>query len=122
MALADFNNKGTLDVVVSNQRGPLLVYNNTVSPNAKWIEFDLKGTRSNRDAIGASVTLHWNGSKQKQEVSGGSGFCSQNMKRLHFGLGKAANIQKAEIRWPSGQTQTLSSFKIGAINRVVEPA
>ena len=122
VALADFNNNGALDVVVSNQRGPLLVYKNTVSPGEKWIEFDLRGTKSNRDAIGASLTLFWNGTKQKQEVSGGSGFCSQNMKRLHFGIGKTGSIEKAEIRWPSGKTQTLNSFKIGTINRVVEPA
>ncbi len=122
VALADFNNKGALDVLVSNQRGPILIYKNTVSPDAKWIEFDLKGTKSNRDAIGASVTLFWNRTKQKQEVSGGSGFCAQNMRRLHFGLGKSNQIERAEIRWPSGKTQTLKQFKIGAINRVVEPA
>ena len=122
VALADLDNDGALDVIVSNQRGPLLVYKNTVSPDEKWIEFDLKGTQSNRDAIGASVTLFWNGTRQKQEVSGGSGFCAQNMRRLHFGLGKSPKLERAEIRWPSGKTQTLTTFKVGEINRIAEPA
>lgn len=122
VALADFGNDGALDVLVSNQRGPVLLYKNTVSPDAKWIEFDLKGTQSNRDAIGASVTLFWNGHQQKQEVSGGSGFCAQNQRRLHFGLGKTPKLERAEIRWPSGKTQMLNEFKVGAINHLVEPA
>ena len=56
VAMADLWNRGVLDVVVANQRGPLLVYKNTVSPENKWIEFDLEGTASNRSAIGAEVT------------------------------------------------------------------
>ena len=63
-----------------------------------------KGTKSNRSAIGAQVTLFWNGQQQVQEVSGGSGFCAQNQRRLHFGLGKAPQIEKAVIRWPSGKS------------------
>ncbi len=121
VALADLNNDGALDVLVCNQRGPLLVYKNTVAPQEKWIEFDLKGTKSNRDAIGASVTLFWNGMRQKQEVSGGSGFCAQNMRRLHFGLGKTPQLEHAEIRWPSGTVQKLTELKVGQINRITEP-
>ena len=89
VALADFGNRGVLDAVVANQKGPLLLYRNTVSPGNRWIEFELEGSASNRSAIGAQVTLFWNGQQQVQEVSGGSGFCAQNQRRLHFGLGKA---------------------------------
>src|SRR5580698_9473593 len=74
VALADLWNRGVLDVVVANQKGPLLVYKNTVVPENEWIEFELEGTSSNRSAIGAKVTLFWNGSSRVQEVSGGSGF------------------------------------------------
>ena len=88
VALADLWNRGVLDVVVANQRGPVLLYKNTVSPENKWIEFELEGTKSNRSAIGAEVTVYWNGQKQVQEVSGGSGFAAQNDRRLHFGLGQ----------------------------------
>ena len=94
VALADLWNRGVLDVVVANERGPLLIYKNTVTPENKWIEFELEGTASNRSAIGAQVTLFWNGQQQVQEVSGGSGFAAQNQRRLHFGLGKCPQIEK----------------------------
>jgi len=121
VAMADLWNRGVLDVVVANQRGPLLVYKNTVTPENQWIEVDLEGTKSNRSAIGAQVTLFWNGQRQVQQVSGGSGFCAQNQRRLHFGLGKLAQIEKVVIRWPSGKTQTLDRPAADQIHKVKEP-
>jgi hypothetical protein len=119
--LADLWNTGALDVIVANQRGPLLIYKNTVSPENKWIEFSLEGTKSNGSAIGARVTLYWNGQEQAQEVSGGSGFAAQNDRRLHFGLGKNPTIKKAIVRWPSGMTQTVDSLEPGKLYKVTEP-
>jgi hypothetical protein len=107
VALVDLWNTGALDVVVANQRGPVLIYKNTASPENRWIEFSLEGTKSNWSAIGAKVTLYWNGQEQAQEVCGGSGFAAQNDRRVHFGLGKSPQIEKAAIRWPSGSTQIL---------------
>ena len=91
VALADLSNRGVLDVIVANQRGPLLLYRNEVAPAAAWIGFDLEGALpartaadeppcTNRSAIGAQVTVFWNGQQQVQEVSGGSGFCAQNQR------------------------------------------
>jgi hypothetical protein len=122
VAQADLWNRGVLDVVVANQRGPLLVYRNTVAPENNWVEFDLEGTESNRSAIGAQVRVFWNGQRQVQEVSGGSGFCAQNQRRLHFGLGKGARLEKVEIRWPSGKIQNLAAVEVGQITKVKEPA
>ena len=122
VALADFDNNGALDVVVANQNGPLLLYRNTVSPANKWIEFQLKGTRSNRSAIGAQVTLYWNAQRQVQEVSGGSGFCAQNQRRLHFGLGKTTQVDRVQIRWPSGKIQTLATPALNQIHKIEEPS
>jgi hypothetical protein len=122
VALADLWNRGVLDVVVANQNGPLLLYKNTVEPANEWIEFELEGTTSNRSAIGAQVTLFWNGQKQVQEVSGGSGFAAQNDRRLHFGLGRNAHIEKAVIRWPSGKTQTIDRPAAGQLHKMKEPA
>ncbi|MEP6754836.1 MAG: CRTAC1 family protein [Chthonomonadales bacterium] len=122
VALADFENRGVLDVVVGNQKAPLLLYRNNVLPENSWIEFELEGTASNRSAIGAQIKLSWNGKQQLQEVSGGAGFCSQNQRRLHFGLGKAPKIEKVEIRWPSGNKQTLISAEIGKLNKIKEPS
>ena len=99
----------------------MLIYKNLVDPAEKWIEFQLEGTRSNRDAIGAEVTLYWNGEKQLQEVSGGSGFAAQNDLRLHFGLGKEPRIEKAMIHWPSGTIQTLTHLTPNQLYQIKEP-
>ncbi|MGO4885551.1 MAG: CRTAC1 family protein [Bryobacteraceae bacterium] len=122
IALADFGNRGALDAVVANERGPLLLYRNTVSPDKRWIEFELEGRTSNRSAIGAQVRVIWNGQEQVQEVSGGSGFCAQNERRLHFGLGKTTGIDRVEIRWPSGKTETIAAPLMNQIHKVVEPS
>jgi hypothetical protein len=122
VALVDLWNRGVLDVVVANQKGPLLIYKNTASPENKWIDFELEGTASNRSAIGAEVRLFWDGQKQVQQVSGGSGFCAQNQRRLHFGLGKNPSIEKAEIRWPSGKVQTIDAPVAGQNYKIKEPA
>jgi hypothetical protein len=121
VALVDLWNRGVLDIVVANQRGPLLVYKNTVDPENSWIAFDLRGGGSNRSAIGAQVRLSWDGQEQLQEVSGGCGYSAQNQRRLHFGLGKAAKIDKAVIRWPSGREQTIQAPKPGQVHQVEEP-
>jgi hypothetical protein len=122
VAFADLWNRGVLDVVVANQRGPLLVYKNITIPDNRWVEFDLEGTTSNRSAIGAQVTLFWNGQQQVQQVSGGSGFCAQNQRRLHFGLGKNPQIEKAVVHWPSGRIQTLDKLAPGQNYKIKEPA
>lgn len=121
VALADFSNTGALDAVVANQKGPVLLYGNHVDPRNKWIEFNLIGRSSNRSAIGADVRVFWNGQEQRQEVSGGSGFCAQNQRRLHFGLGKVAGVDRVEIRWPSGRVQTISSPALNQIHNIEEP-
>jgi hypothetical protein len=122
VALADLWNRGVLDVVVANQKGPLLLYQNTVTPAHQWVAFALEGHVSNRSAIGASVRLFWNGQEQVQEVSGGSGFGAQNQRRLHFGLGSHPHIEKVVIRWPSGIVQTLTAPAIGRLHHIKEPA
>ncbi len=122
VALADLWHTGALDVIVANQRGPLLIYKNTVASGNHWIEFDLEGTSSNRSAIGAQVTLKWNKQEQQQQVAGGSGFAAQNDHRLHFGLGKDPALEGAVIRWPSGKLQTLTNLAVDQVFKVKEPA
>jgi hypothetical protein len=131
VAVADLSNRGVLDVIVANQRGPLLMYRNEVAPGRAWIGFDLEGACrtdnapagcTNRSAVGAQVTLFWNGQQQVQEVSGGSGFCAQNQRALHFGLGSGAKVEKAVVRWPSGKTQVLTQPQPNRVHKVQEPA
>ena len=122
VALVDLWNRGVLDVVVANQKGPLLIYKNNVAPQNKWIAFELEGSASNRSAIGAEVRLVWDGRQQVQHVSGGNGFCSQNQRRLHFGLGKDPRVEKAEIRWPSGKVETIQKPMVGQTYKIKESA
>ncbi len=131
VALADLGNRGALDVLVANQRGPLLLYRNQVAPGRDWIAFALEGACradaapagcTNRSAIGALVTVHWKGGQQVQTVAGGSGFCAQNQRRLHFGLGPAAAIDKAVVRWPSGKTIELAAPAVNRVHEIKEPA
>ena len=131
VALADFGNRGVLDAVVANHRGPLLLYRNDVAPGRHWIGFDLTGrcqsdveparTCSNRSAIGARVTVHWAGQQQVQEISGGSGFCAQNQRRLHFGLGSAAAVDKVTVRWPSGKMTEIAGPALDRVHAIKEP-
>ena len=125
VAMADFANKGALDIVESNQRGPLQFYRNTVAPNRDWIELSLEGSKSNRSAIGAQVVVKWQNAQgaqeQKQEICGGSGFCAQNSRRLHFGLGANAKVKQIQIRWPAGQTQNLDAFEANQLHQIKEP-
>jgi hypothetical protein len=120
VVVADLWNRGVLDVVVANQRGPLLVYKNTAAPENGWVGFELEGSESNRSAVGAQVRVYWAGQEQLQEVSGGSGFCAQSQRRLHFGLGRGARVERAVIRWPSGKVQTIEAPEAGKLHRVKE--
>jgi hypothetical protein len=131
IALADFDGGGTLDAVVANQRGPLLLYKNTVAGERQWIGFQLEGgcraeagsgACTNRSANGAQVQVFWNGRQQLQEVSGGSGFCAQNQRQLHFGLGAQPSVDRAVVRWPSGKTQEIKAPAAGRVHHVQEPA
>jgi hypothetical protein len=129
VALADLSNRGVLDVIVANQRGPLLIYKNTVEPGRHWIQFELEGQAhstssgqaSNRSAFGARVELHWNGHRQVQEVSAATGFSAQNQRRVHYGLGAATSVDRVVIRWPSGRQQTIERPQIDMLHHVKEP-
>ena len=119
VALADLGNRGVLDVLVANQKGPLLIYRNAVDSGRHWIQFQLEG--NNRSAIGARVELHWNGRVQAQQVAAASGFSAQNQRRVHYGLGGATAVDRVMIRWPSGQTQTIEHPPVDRLHVVKEP-
>ncbi|MBI4488243.1 MAG: CRTAC1 family protein [Deltaproteobacteria bacterium] len=121
VALADLDRDGALDLVVANLHGPLLVYLNHVDPGRKWIQFRLKGTKSNRSAIGTEITLYWNNQKQVQVLDGGGGHSGHSEKLLHFGLGENPKLDHAEIRWPSGRIQLLRQLEPNRLYVVEEP-
>jgi hypothetical protein len=126
VAMADLFNRGVLDVLVANQNGPLLLYKNTVAEGRNWVQFELEGVKANRSAIGALVRVFWKmkGSERTQEqvqvVSGGNGYASQNMRRLHFGLGEESKIEKVVIEWPGGAKETLNDVALNKLHKIRE--
>ncbi len=116
LAAADFDNDGAVELLVNNSHDrPSLLKN--YGDHGNWVLLSLTGTKSNRDAIGARVTLWVAGHQQSQEVRSGGGYISQSDFRLHFGLGQASKIDVVEIRWPSGLVQRLEN---PGINRIVK--
>jgi hypothetical protein len=122
VALADLSNRGAVDVIVANQNQPAIVYQDFPDSANHWIAFNLVGTRSNRSAIGAEVVVEAGDLRQRRVVDGGSGFASQNDRRLHFGLGSHEWIDRVVIYWPSGTRQVLQRPTIDAFVTVTEPA
>jgi hypothetical protein len=101
---------------------PVLLHNNVGARNA-WIGFQLIGTKSNRDAIGAKLTLKAGTRKLVRWITGGSSYLSSHDKRVIFGLGKdAPESVELQIRWPNGQPQNLAGLKPGTYHVVREPS
>jgi hypothetical protein len=121
VALADLSNHGALDVIVANQSQPALVYRDYPDSTNHWIAFQLVGTRSNRSAIGAEVVLESGDLTQRRIVDGGSGFASQNDRRLHFGLGHREWVDRVVIHWPSGMQQIVTRPAVDHFVTVTEP-
>jgi len=109
MAMGDLFNDGHLEALVNNMNERPSLYYNT-GPVENWITLQLVGVKSNRAALGASVTLEQGDDKRQQEVRSGDGYISQSDLRLHFGLGKSQKAKKLIIRWPSGLVETLSDL------------
>ncbi len=107
VALVDLFRRGVLDVVVANQNDRLLVYENQVDPARGWIQFQLAARGKNTSAIGAEVRLEAGTFRQLQVVHGGVGFAAQNERVVHFGLGNLEGVDRAVVRWPSGQEQVI---------------
>ncbi|HEY6936627.1 MAG TPA: FG-GAP-like repeat-containing protein, partial [Terriglobales bacterium] len=112
-ALADFDHDGRLEVILKNRNAPQVrVLRNVMHGLPPSITFRLRGIRSNRDAIGAVLTLRTDLGEQTRQLQAGSGFLSQHSKEVFFGLGKAKGPVNASIRWPSGLVQELRDLPV----------
>jgi Flp pilus assembly protein TadD/peroxiredoxin len=114
-ALADLDGDGRLEVVLKNRTGPQIrILHNSMNDIGASIAFRLRGNKSNRDAIGAAVTVQSGALRQTKYLQAGSGFLSQHSKELFFGLGKADadTPVHATIRWPSGSMQALDKLPV----------
>ena len=118
---ADYDNDGKVDAFQVNlgARGTLL--HNVTTNTGHWVEIKLKGTKSNRDGIGAKVEVLAAGKRWTRERVAGSGYLSQDDGRLHFGLGTAANLDKLLVHWPSGREQVLTNLTVDRVLTVEEP-
>lgn len=121
-AFTDFDNDGRIDVAVSALNEPAELLRNVSRPEQNWLQFLLRGVRSNRDAIGAKIRIvSESGGEQHNHVTTSVGYASSSTKRVHFGLGADAVVKLVEIRWPSGKTQVIENVKARQLLRVTEP-
>jgi enediyne biosynthesis protein E4 len=119
LSLFDYDGDGQVDVLLRNYRQPAQLLHNTGGAQ-HWIELKLIGTRSNRDAVGARITLTAGGHRQLRQVSCGSGYLSNQSLVQHFGLGAAREVEQIEVQWPSGASSLLDHVPADRILRITE--
>jgi hypothetical protein len=117
-AVADYDNDGDLDIAVSNSGGPLELLRND-GKHGGWIGFLLHGKKSNRQGIGARVTLETDAGRQVREVKASGSYLSSNDPRVHFGIG-TNSVRRVLIRWPSGTLQELRDLHPGHYQTIEE--
>ena len=122
LAIGDLDNDGRLDAVVTTNDGSVHVLHNEAVTGNHWILLKLVGHKSNRDAIGAEVTLVAGARPQYATVSTTSSYLSASDRRVHFGMGQERVAQRIEIRWPSGIKQMLKDISADQILQIDEPA
>ena len=116
----DVDNDGDVDLVITNNGGPLDVLRNNTARDRHALELRLVGVKSNRNGIGARVTITAQGRTQMREVKSGSSYLGQNDLRVHFGLGDATRIERIDVRWPAGDVETIRDVASDQILTVTE--
>jgi hypothetical protein len=119
LALADFWNDGRMSAVIANMNAPASLLVNEMKNSNHWVAFRTMGTKSNRDGLGAKITVRIGKRTLVDEVRSGSSYNSNNDMRVHFGLGDATRIDSVEVRWPSGLTEVFKA-KIDGFNELRE--
>lgn len=120
LAVGDLNNSGWLDVVITNLDGSPMLLRNRAQNGHHWITVRLVGTKSNRDGIGARVTVRAGGRTQVCDASSSGSYLTANDPRLHFGLGRATQVESVTVRWPSGHTDIYRGLRADTIYRLTE--
>ena len=115
--VADFNADGRLDIVVLTLGSPAELWQNETAPGRSWLIVQLTGTKSNRDGIGARITI----GDQVRTLTTASGYASSSHAGAHFGFGSAASPVRVEIEWPSGVKQTVENVAVNQTIRITEP-
>ncbi len=120
LAYADFDRDGDLDLLLTTNNGPAYLFRNDQQSGNHSIRFRLRGTQSNRDAIGATVRIEYAGVSRSAMVKSGSSYLSQSELPLTFGLGKNDHVDRAVIQWPNGRTEEFKNLQAGKTYDCVE--
>lgn len=104
-ALGDYDNDGDVDLFLLNNNDDAELIMNETRTGHHWLNVDLRGVKSNRDGIGATITVTTHNLRRTREARSGSGYLSQSDSRVHFGLGECKKADVLEVRWPSGRIQ-----------------
>ena len=120
LAVADFDRDGALDILLTTNNGPAYLYRNDQSAGRRAVRFHLRGTKSNRDAIGATVRLYNGEEVQTRTVQGGSSYLSQSELPVTFGMGGHDKAERVTVEWPSGGTQEFKNLPSGKAYQITE--
>jgi hypothetical protein len=113
LAYADFDRDGDLDLLITTNNGPAFLYRSDQSSENRSIRFRLVGTKSNRDAIGATVRIEYAGASQSRMVKSGSSYLSQSELPVTFGLGARDKVDRVVLQWPSGAMEEYKNLSAG---------
>jgi hypothetical protein len=111
LAIGDLDNDGDSDLLLMNVGEPPVLLRNDGGNRNHWLGINLKGNKSNRDGVGAKVTVTTDGKRSSKQRLGGTSYCSASDPRVLFGLGSGARINEVEVRWPSGRISTLKNVR-----------
>jgi hypothetical protein len=120
LAVGDFDRDGDLDILMTTNNGPAYLFRNDQPAGNRSLRFRLTGTKSNRDAIGATVRIYHDGSSQSRLVKSGASYLSQSELPVTFGVGKRDRVERVTVTWPSGGTEEFKNIATGRAYDCVE--
>jgi hypothetical protein len=120
LACADFDRDGDVDLLMTTNNGPAVLFRNDVSSGNRFVRFRLRGTTSNRDAIGATIRVFHGGTSQSRVVKGGSSYLSQSELPVTFGVGRRDRLDRVVVSWPNGRTEEFTNVATGKAYECVE--
>jgi hypothetical protein len=120
LAYADFDRDGDLDILLTTNNGPAVLFRNEQLAGNRSVRFELQGTQSNRDAIGANVQIFAGDLRQSRMVRGGSSYLSQSELPVTFGLARRDRVDRVVIQWPSGRTEEYKNLQPPKVYKCLE--
>ena len=123
LAVGDYDTDGGIDIALTRLNDTPVLLHNNIGHEKSWVGVELQGTASNRDAIGAKLTLTAGERKLVRWITGAASYLSSHDRRVVFGLGDApSSSMRLDIRWPNGNAQTVTGLKMNRYQRILEQA